>query len=85
MKHQWEHSPHWTQTQELKISKHQQVQLLEAASILIGLRRADSSSSSTAPPVPLLHRQSYLDVFDDDEDDDEMDPTAQGVFGMDDY
>ena len=30
----WEHTPEWQYTSKLLISKHQQVQLLEAASVL---------------------------------------------------
>lgn len=36
-KHLWEHTPEWQKTKKFSISKHQQVQLLEAASILCGL------------------------------------------------
>ncbi|GMF47517.1 unnamed protein product [[Candida] boidinii] len=36
-KHLWEHTPEWNMTKKLSISKHQQVQLLEAASILCGM------------------------------------------------
>ncbi|KAK6465514.1 C2H2 zinc finger domain-containing protein [Scheffersomyces coipomensis] len=36
-KHLWEHTPEWNVTKRLSISKHQQVQLLEAASILVGM------------------------------------------------
>ena len=36
-KHKWEHTDAWKETNKLSISKHQQVQLLEAASVLIGL------------------------------------------------
>ncbi|GME69915.1 unnamed protein product [Ambrosiozyma monospora] len=36
-KHLWEHTPEWQMTKKLLISKHQQVQLLEAASILCGM------------------------------------------------
>lgn len=36
-KHLWEHTPEWNVTKKLLISKHQQVQLLEAASILVGM------------------------------------------------
>ncbi|KAH6654355.1 hypothetical protein BKA67DRAFT_276386 [Truncatella angustata] len=34
-KHLWEHTPEWSYTSKLLISKHQQVQLLEAASVLV--------------------------------------------------
>ncbi|KAH3686348.1 hypothetical protein WICPIJ_002710 [Wickerhamomyces pijperi] len=36
-KHLWEHTPEWNVTKKLLISKHQQVQLLEAASILVSM------------------------------------------------
>lgn len=36
-KHLWEHTPEWNVTKKLLISKHQLVQLLEAASILVGM------------------------------------------------
>ncbi|KAH8110885.1 hypothetical protein DFH11DRAFT_1880269 [Phellopilus nigrolimitatus] len=34
VKHRWEHSPHWREASKFLLSKHQQVQLLEAATIL---------------------------------------------------
>jgi len=37
-KHKWEHTPEWALTSKLQISKHQQVQLLEAASVLCSIR-----------------------------------------------
>lgn len=40
----WEHTPEWSVTSKLLISKHQQVQLLEAASVLVGMNQ-DSSAS----------------------------------------
>lgn len=33
----WEHTPEWSYTSKLLISKHQQVQLLEAATVLVGM------------------------------------------------
>ncbi|KAJ3125948.1 hypothetical protein HK098_008028 [Nowakowskiella sp. JEL0407] len=36
-KHRWEHTDLWRETSRLSLSKHQQVQLLEAASILVTL------------------------------------------------
>ena len=56
----WEHTPEWSYTSKLLISKHQQVQLLEAASVLIGMhqdptdppdsaRITDSDHSSASP------------------------------------
>lgn len=44
-KHLWEHTPEWNVTKKLLISKHQQVQLLEAASILVGMNENPSNSS----------------------------------------
>lgn len=43
-KHLWEHTPEWNVTKKLLISKHQQVQLLEAASILVGMNDEDNGS-----------------------------------------
>ncbi|KAI0439603.1 hypothetical protein F4803DRAFT_32375 [Xylaria telfairii] len=45
-KHLWEHTPEWSYTSKLLISKHQQVQLLEAASVLVAMNTKDS----TTPP-----------------------------------
>jgi len=36
-KHQWEHHEHWETTKRLCVSKHQQVQLLEAATVLVNI------------------------------------------------
>ncbi|KAF1958280.1 hypothetical protein CC80DRAFT_409360 [Byssothecium circinans] len=52
-KHLWEHTPEWQYTSKLLISKHQQVQLLEAASVLVAMNAeaGDSDSSSPSPPA----------------------------------
>ncbi|RLV84819.1 hypothetical protein JA9_000442 [Meyerozyma sp. JA9] len=42
-KHLWEHTPEWNVTKKLLISKHQSVQLLEAASILVGMNENSES------------------------------------------
>ncbi|TGZ76653.1 hypothetical protein EX30DRAFT_231710 [Ascodesmis nigricans] len=47
-KHLWEHTPEWQFTSKLLISKHQQVQLLEAASILVSMNPTPPASSSGA-------------------------------------
>jgi hypothetical protein len=49
----WEHTPEWQYTSKLLISKHQQVQLLEAASVLIAMNAEsnDSDHSSPSPPA----------------------------------
>lgn len=44
-KHLWEHTPEWSMTSKLLISKHQQVQLLEAASILVSLNENEEEES----------------------------------------
>ncbi|MCJ1274392.1 hypothetical protein MMC21_002188 [Puttea exsequens] len=41
--HRWEHTPEWSYTSKLLISKHQQVQLLEAASVLVGMNQEAST------------------------------------------
>lgn len=55
----WEHTPEWSITSKLLISKHQQVQLLEAASVLVNMNQeaaaaeaakvAESDHSSPSP------------------------------------
>lgn len=45
-KHLWEHTPEWSYTSKLLISKHQQVQLLEAASVLVAMNQ----DGPTPPP-----------------------------------
>lgn len=47
----WEHDPAWALTSKLLISKHQQVQLLEAASVLVNMN-VDGST-----PPEILHIQ----------------------------
>ncbi|EMD00753.1 hypothetical protein BAUCODRAFT_29112 [Baudoinia panamericana UAMH 10762] len=54
-KHLWEHTPQWQLTSKLLISKHQQVQLLEAASVLVAMNQdptvthdSDNSDSPAA-------------------------------------
>ena len=43
IKHRWEHTMYWKEASKFLMSKHQQVQLLEAAAILVGM---DSSARS---------------------------------------
>ncbi|KAK8874860.1 hypothetical protein PGQ11_005374 [Apiospora arundinis] len=50
-KHLWEHTPEWSYTSKLLISKHQQVQLLEAASVLVQMNNViGNDASATTPP-----------------------------------
>ncbi|GJJ12776.1 hypothetical protein Clacol_007021 [Clathrus columnatus] len=46
VKHRWEHSPHWSEASKFLLSKHQQVQLLEAAAILSHLSPATAGGTS---------------------------------------
>lgn len=50
----WEHDPAWAVTSKLLISKHQQVQLLEAASVLVTM----NIDSTSPPPEPLPSHDS---------------------------
>jgi len=49
-KHLWEHTPEWNVTSKYQISKHQQVQLLEAASVLIGMNEKPHDNKPATPP-----------------------------------
>lgn len=60
----WEHTPEWSLTSKLLISKHQQVQLLEAASVLVAM-----NTDATTPP------DSAKDFASDPES---ASPTASG-------
>jgi len=51
----WEHTPEWSYTSKLLISKHQQVQLLEAASVLVAM---NGSKDATTPPESAKDFQS---------------------------
>ncbi|RMZ69925.1 C2H2 finger domain [Pyrenophora seminiperda CCB06] len=52
-KHLWEHTPEWQYTSKLLISKHQQVQLLEAASVLVAMNKESDGEHSdrSSPPA----------------------------------
>ncbi|KAJ4144721.1 hypothetical protein LMH87_003593 [Akanthomyces muscarius] len=49
-KHLWEHTPEWSLTSKLLISKHQQVQLLEAASVLLAMNGPNKEPEAVTPP-----------------------------------
>lgn len=57
-KHLWEHTPEWNVTKKLLISKHQQVQLLEAASILVSMNDVVSSPKNTLDVPPTINEES---------------------------
>ncbi|EEQ37302.1 hypothetical protein EJF18_20209 [Clavispora lusitaniae] len=59
-KHLWEHTPEWNMTKKLLISKHQQVQLLEAASILVGMTDPNHDDSD----VSVREKLRFTDSFD---------------------
>lgn len=48
----WEHTPEWSYTSKLLISKHQQVQLLEAASVLVAMNNASSNNHTPTTTSP---------------------------------
>ncbi|KAK5235830.1 hypothetical protein LTR47_003305 [Exophiala xenobiotica] len=57
-KHLWEHDPAWAVTSKLLISKHQQVQLLEAASVLCNM---------TTESLPTAHSDIEASAIDPSE------------------
>src|SRR5450432_906517 len=67
VKFRWEHTPEWSYTSKLLISKHQQVQLLEAASVLVAMNQ-----DGTTPPESAKDFQS---------DEDSSSPAASGSSG----
>lgn len=68
-KHLWEHTPEWRMTKKLLISKHQQVQLLEAASILVNMHEPGTSVDEKEQSFSPYSRASYLSQsFDNDAD-----------------
>lgn len=63
-KHLWEHTPEWNMTRKLLLSKHQQVQLLEAASILVNMNGPDDIDHFASSPTPeTLHFTSSFDLL----------------------
>lgn len=59
-KHLWEHTPEWNVTKKLLISKHQQVQLLEAASILVGMNEHNDLVFNDENPLsPTISADKY--------------------------
>jgi hypothetical protein len=54
----WEHTPEWSITSKLLISKHQQVQLLEAASVLVQMNQNAIDSDVSSPEASSSDPQS---------------------------
>lgn len=68
----WEHTPEWALTSKLLISKHQQVQLLEAASVLVTMNHSpDGEDANAAATPPDSTRDSASD-------EDPASPSASG-------
>ncbi|KAG8690817.1 hypothetical protein FRC09_011846 [Ceratobasidium sp. 395] len=49
VKHRWEHSPHWREASKFLLSKHQQVQMLEAAAILSHISPQRNGAGTSLP------------------------------------
>ncbi|CAK7266024.1 hypothetical protein SEPCBS119000_001814 [Sporothrix epigloea] len=64
-KHLWEHTPEWALTSKLLISKHQQVQLLEAASVLVNMN-VNLSDAELDANVAVTPPDSTRDSASDD-------------------
>ncbi|KAG2026844.1 hypothetical protein GB937_001634 [Aspergillus fischeri] len=94
-KHMWEHDPAWAITSKLLISKHQQVQLLEAASVLVNMNQngpsegaeAESDQSSASPDTSSELRDGISSaettpppMDEDDEDEEDMEMSGMPVF-----
>ncbi|CAO3593305.1 unnamed protein product [Absidia cylindrospora] len=61
-KHLWEHSEGWELTSKLPLTKHQQVQILEAATILVGM---STKTTTTTNNNSLLDIQNVYRPYDD--------------------
>ncbi|KAL5343340.1 hypothetical protein BJX70DRAFT_393907 [Aspergillus crustosus] len=92
----WEHDPAWAITSKLLISKHQQVQLLEAASVLVTMNvddpteecpEAESETSSASPDASSEFRDGLSSTkttpppMDEDISDDDMSLELEKPFG----
>ncbi|KAI2639453.1 hypothetical protein GGS26DRAFT_586906 [Hypomontagnella submonticulosa] len=88
-KHLWEHTPEWSLTSKLLISKHQQVQLLEAASVLVAMNTndattpPDSAKDFTSDPESASPTASgYSEVHEGRSSADTTPPPQLDAFGM---
>lgn len=71
----WEHTPQWQYTSKLLISKHQQVQLLEAASVLMGMNQDGTPANDSDSSSPAASGSS--DLREDDPSSAETTPPPQ--------
>lgn len=60
----WEHTPEWSYTSKLLISKHQQVQLLEAATVLVAMNTQPTSPPDSARETSPSMSGSYSEQLD---------------------
>lgn len=65
----WEHKPEWQLTSKLLISKHQQVQLLEAASVLLGMNKENTTPPGSAKDFQSDDQDSTSPISGSDEQD----------------
>ncbi|KAI8902312.1 hypothetical protein BC833DRAFT_573808 [Globomyces pollinis-pini] len=57
LKHRWEHTQGWKHTSKLSLSKHQQVAILEAASVLVGFSKDEEDIDiETVDDIDVLHQ-----------------------------
>ncbi|KAF7949038.1 hypothetical protein EAE96_008212 [Botrytis aclada] len=68
-KHLWEHTPQWSYTSKLLISKHQQVQLLEAAAVLLGMNQESVNTPPDSAKDPQSDDQDSASSLSDHEID----------------
>ncbi|KAI0386086.1 hypothetical protein F5Y04DRAFT_115650 [Hypomontagnella monticulosa] len=89
-KHLWEHTPEWSLTSKLLISKHQQVQLLEAASVLVAMNTNDATTPpdsakdfASDPESASPTASGYSELHDDGRSSADTTPPPQpDAFGM---
>ena len=70
--YRWEHTPEWSITSKLLISKHQQVQLLEAASVLVGMNQDEAPESENIKTSDSDHSSASPAAFSDIRDDEDF-------------
>ncbi|GBL48397.1 hypothetical protein CAJCM15448_06710 [Candidozyma auris] len=68
-KHLWEHTPEWKMTKKFVMSKHQQVQLLEAASILVGMNENGTEEGQSEPSSLRMQRRLSARAFSPQQQD----------------
>ncbi|KAI8875442.1 hypothetical protein K501DRAFT_289364 [Backusella circina FSU 941] len=86
-KHRWEHSEEWELTSKLPLTKHQQVQMLEAAAILVSMDNKQEKEDDDDIEVNIDNddngdgdNDDESIVIDDDEEDDRMSYASEEIF-----